>query len=350
VKPAVDRIAAPGGGVTALYNVPAPAKINWFLHVLGRRADGYHELQTVFQFIDWCDWLDFERNDTGAITREGGDGLPGDDLTVRAAQLLQRHAGCHFGVQIHLRKSIPMQAGLGGGSSDAASTLLALNRLWGLGLARAALQRLALQLGADVPVFIFGRNAFAQGVGEELTAVDLPTWPMLVAWPGQGVSTAAIFTSSVLTRDTPAVTISGFAEFVRLAQAAKAEAAKAEAGKAEAGKASKAEAELSKAAKATKAGTPALQRVQSLVPGLDFGRNDLQAAAQVALPQMAQAGAWLLGQTGSGLVAMSGSGSALFSPCRPGLQEGLPPAPEGWRIRQCRALSLHPLAGWAAED
>ena len=356
MKPEVDRVDAPGGGLTALYNVPAPAKINWFLHVLGRREDGYHELQTVLQFIDWCDWLDFERNDTGAIWREGGNDLPGDDLSVRAAQLLQRHTGCHFGVRIHLRKSIPLQAGLGGGSSDAASTLLALNRLWGLGLARPALQRLGLQLGADVPVFIFGRNAFAQGVGEKLTAVDLPTWPMLVAWPGQGVSTATIFASGALTRSTPAVTISGFAEFVQLAQAEDVEACAAKAGVAKASVADVLKTNAPKvvraasheAAQATKACTPVMRQIPTL--GLDFGRNDLQAAAQAALPQLAQAETWLLGQTGSGLVRMSGSGSALFSPCWPSLEESLPPVPEGWRVRQCRALARHPLAGWVAED
>ncbi|NNM63581.1 MAG: 4-(cytidine 5'-diphospho)-2-C-methyl-D-erythritol kinase [Burkholderiales bacterium] len=337
--------------MTALYNVPAPAKINWFLHVLGRRADGYHELQTVFQFIDWCDWLDFERNETGAIWREGGNDLPGDDLCVRAAQLLQRHTGCHFGVRIHLCKSIPLQAGLGGGSSDAASTLLALNRLWGLGLARPALQRLGLQLGADVPVFIFGHNAFAQGVGEKLTAVDLPTWPMLVAWPGQGVSTATIFTSEALTRSTPAVTISSFAEFVQLAQVEDVEACGAKARGADVLKTNAPKAVWAashEAAQATTACATVMRQIPKL--GLDFGRNDLQAAAQAALPQLAQAETWLLGQTGSGLVRMSGSGSALFSPCRPSLEGSLQPVPDGWRVRQCRALARHPLAGWAAED
>jgi 4-diphosphocytidyl-2-C-methyl-D-erythritol kinase len=307
--------AVPNGGLTAIYNVPAPAKINWFLHVLGRRADGYHEIQTVFQFIDWCDWLDFERNDTGAIGREGGDDLPGDDLSVRAAQLLQSHTHCHFGVRIHLRKNIPMQAGLGGGSSDAASTLLALNQLWGLGLARTDLLRLARQLGADVPVFVFGRNAFAQGVGDQLTAVELPSWSMLVAWPGVGLSTAAIFASPTLTRNTPPVTISSFAEFVRLVRESAATGVSCAMGGLELG-------------------------------GLEFGRNDLQAVAQATLPQMAQAKSWMLERTGSGLVAMSGSGSAFFSPCSPASQDGVATAPKGWQVRECRALLQHPLVNW----
>lgn len=348
MKPEGDRIDAPGRGLTALYNVPAPAKINWFLHVLGRRADGYHELQTVFQFIDWCDWLDFERNETGAITRVGGEGLPGDDLTVRAAQLLQRRSGSRFGARIHLRKSIPLQAGLGGGSSDAASTLLALNRLWGLGLARPALQHLALELGADVPVFIFGRNAFAQGVGEELTAVDLPTWPMLVTWPGYGLSTAAIFASDALTRNTAAISVSRFTEFVRLARAGNPQAGITQAHDAPMDEATPA---ASLGAQAVIDAMPVLRQDHSLGSGLglDFGRNDLQAVAHAMLPQLTQAESWLLGQTGSGLVRMSGSGSALFSPCKPGLEASLPPASGGWRVRQCRALSRHPLADWAAD-
>ncbi len=329
--PVNARGAVPDGGLTALYNVPAPAKINWFLHVLSRRADGYHEIQTVFQFIDWCDWLDFERNDTGVISRDGGDGLPGDDLCVRAAQLLQSHTHCHFGVRIHLRKNIPIQAGLGGGSSDAASTLLALNQLWGLGLARADLLYLAQQLGADVPVFVFGHNAFAQGMGEQLTAVELPSWSMLVAWPGAGVSTAAIFASPSLTRGTPPVTISGFAEFVRLAQ---------EGGAAGVTGASGADASGADA-------SSTMVGLGLLGLGLGFGRNDLQAVAQAALPQMAQAKSWVLERTGSGLVAMSGSGSALFSPCSPASQQGVAAAaPKGWRVRECRALSQHPLAHW----
>ena len=286
--------------MAALYGVPAPAKINWFLHVLGRRADGYHELQTVFQFIDWCDRLDVVCRDDGVIVREGGDGLPEDDLCVRAARLLQAHAGCRLGASIRLHKAIPLQAGLGGGSSDAATTLLALNRLWQLRLPRAELLLLARQLGADVPVFVFGRNAFAGGVGEQLQAVELPQWDVLVGWPGQGLSTAAVFGDAALRRDTPAVRLEAFL---------------------------------------------AAQGAAGTAPALRFGRNDLQPVAEARLPVIATLRAWLAEQ-GGGEPRMSGSGSALFVPGR--LGDAVPPA--SWRVRACRALPEHPLLAWAQDD
>ena len=154
----------------------APAKLNLFLHITGRRPDGYHALQTVFQLLDWGDTLHFTRRDDGRVTRSTDvSGVPPEhDLTVRAALLLKNHTGSAEGVDIEIDKRLPMGAGLGGGSSDAATTLLALNRLWKLALPREELQALALKLGADVPFFVFGKNAFAEGVGEALEAVQLP--------------------------------------------------------------------------------------------------------------------------------------------------------------------------------
>lgn len=191
---------------------PAPAKINLFLHVTGRRPDGYHLLQTVFQFLDYGDTLDFEPRDDGVIRRAGV--LPGiapeADLTVRAARLLQRHAGSGQGVEIRIDKRIPLGGGLGGGSSDAATTLWALNCLWGLGLSVDALAALGLQLGADVPVFVRGRAAWAEGVGEILTPLTLEEPWYLVLMPEAQVPTAAIFAAPELTRDSDALTIDGF--------------------------------------------------------------------------------------------------------------------------------------------
>lgn len=157
---------------------PAPAKLNLFLHVIGRREDGYHLLQTVFRFIDHSDRLHFDITHDGVIRHENliPDLTETDDLCVRAAKLLRQRFGREsLGVKIHLEKNIPLGGGLGGGSSDAATTLIALNRLWGINWKRERLMALGLELGADVPVFIYGRNAFAEGVGEELHAVDLPS-------------------------------------------------------------------------------------------------------------------------------------------------------------------------------
>ncbi len=186
---------------------PAPAKINLFLHVVGRRADGYHLLQTVFRFIDLADSLRCERRVDGRIVL--ATPLPGvpaaTDLTLRAAEALRQATGCAQGATLHVTKRLPMGGGLGGGSSDAATTLLALNRLWRTGLDSAALQRIGLALGADVPVFIHGRSVFAEGVGERFTDVDLPPAWYLVLVPAIGVPTAEIFRSAQLRRDTPAI-------------------------------------------------------------------------------------------------------------------------------------------------
>jgi len=191
---------------------PAPAKLNLFLHVVGRRADGYHLLQTLFRFLDYGDTLTFELRSDGVLRRAVD--VPGvsaeQDLTLRAARLLQRVSGGTLGASIALHKRLPLGGGLGGGSSDAATALIALNRLWGLQWPRARLQELALQLGADVPVFVFGRNAFAEGVGEALQAVDLaPAW-YLVLVPPVSVSTAAVFAEPELTRNSDPIKIHGF--------------------------------------------------------------------------------------------------------------------------------------------
>lgn len=201
-----------------LYDVPAPAKINLFLHVTGRRADGYHLLETVFRFVDLCDVLTFDVRSDGQIQREGEtlpDLAPENDLVIRAARLLQQATGTRAGAHIHYRKSIPAGGGLGGGSSDAATTLIVLNRLWGCGLSRADLMRLGLSLGADVPVFIFGESAFASGVGEQLTALPLPDRSYFIAQPTESVPTAAIFSSPHLTRNSESVIMSVFADWQR---------------------------------------------------------------------------------------------------------------------------------------
>ncbi|MHB1115317.1 4-(cytidine 5'-diphospho)-2-C-methyl-D-erythritol kinase [Sideroxydans sp.] len=188
---------------------PAPAKLNLFLHVVGRREDGYHLLQTLFRFIDLNDTLHFTLRDDGQVCRLNAlEGVPPEqDLCVRAARLLQQETGCKLGVDIEVEKRIPMGGGLGGGSSDAATTLLALNKLWGLGLSRERLMALGLTLGADVPVFVFGDNAFAEGVGERLQAYGLPEAWYVVLCPPVHVPTAKIFTHSELTRNTISMTM-----------------------------------------------------------------------------------------------------------------------------------------------
>ncbi|HEV2332555.1 MAG TPA: 4-(cytidine 5'-diphospho)-2-C-methyl-D-erythritol kinase [Gammaproteobacteria bacterium] len=191
---------------------PAPAKLNLFLHITGRRADGYHLLQTVFQFLNYCDSLDFELREDGRILRAGGPAeVPEeDDLAVRAAKLLKHLVGGRSGVAINLRKIIPTQAGLGGGSSDAATTLVALNVLWGTGLKAHELAALGLKLGADVPVFLGGRAAWAEGVGELLTPLELPEPWYLVVQPACRVATREIFQAPELTRNSAPITIAGF--------------------------------------------------------------------------------------------------------------------------------------------
>lgn len=196
----------------AFQSFPAPAKINLFLHVTGRRADGYHELQTVFRLLDFHDTLRIRVTADGDITRISGNPLVAaeDDLVIRAARLLQQHTQCRLGAEISVEKRIPMGGGLGGGSSDAATTLLALNHLWQLGLDRNALQQLGIKLGADVPVFIFGQDAWAEGIGEKLQPVSLEPRHYLVITPDVHISTAEIFGGRELTRNTNPTTIAAF--------------------------------------------------------------------------------------------------------------------------------------------
>ena len=190
----------------------APAKLNLFLHVVGRRKDGYHLLQSAFALLDFGDTLHLTRRDDGRILRTSSlSGVDAeDDLVVRAARLLQRESSSRFGVEIAVDKQIPMGGGLGGGSSDAASTLLGLKQLWQLDISRARLQAMALTLGADVPFFVFGQNAWAEGVGEALQTLDLPPWWYLVLTPLVQVSTPAVFGHPELTRNTVALKIADF--------------------------------------------------------------------------------------------------------------------------------------------
>jgi len=195
-----------------LQTYPAPAKLNLFLHVVGRRADGYHLLQSVFRFLDYGDNLSFRVRDDGVIQRAYN--LPAVpekyDLCVRAAKLLQQTADTRLGAEIVLEKKLPLGGGLGGGSSDAATTLMALNRLWKLSFPREQLQQLGLRLGADVPVFIFGQSAFAEGVGELLQPISLPPAWYVVLVPKVNVSTAEIFADPELTRNTNRIKITAF--------------------------------------------------------------------------------------------------------------------------------------------
>lgn len=191
--------------------LPAPAKLNLFLHITGRRADGYHQLQTIFQLIDRCDWLTFDARNDGQITLSSRMDVPHEDnLIVKAAKRLQQHTGCQQGANITLEKYLPMGGGIGGGSSDAATTLLALNHLWQTGLNIDQLAALGLKLGADVPVFVRGRNAWAEGVGEQLTAIDLPQKRYIVLKPDCFIGTSDLFSQETLTRNTPITTFAAY--------------------------------------------------------------------------------------------------------------------------------------------
>lgn len=280
-----------------LENCPAPAKLNLFLHVTGRRPDGYHLLQTVFQLIDRGDLLHFRLRDDGAIRRTTEvAGVPEDsDLIVRAARLLQSAAASKTGrtipgADIEIAKRLPMGGGLGGGSSDAATTLMALNHLWQAGLTRAELMALGLQLGADIPFFVFGRNAFAEGVGEALIPVATPDCWFVVIEPGVSVPTAAIFGASELTRNTKPVTITDFSE-----------------------------------------------------APIGFGKNDLQIVATKLFPPVAEAIEWL---STYGDARMTGSGACVFCAFeREHLaDEALKTVPARWKAWKARTLSHHPLA------
>jgi 4-diphosphocytidyl-2-C-methyl-D-erythritol kinase len=267
---------------------PAPAKLNLMLHVVGRRADGYHLLQTVFRLIDLADTLSFAPRADGAIRR--ATVIPGvpedDDLTVCAARALQAETACREGATISLEKRIPLGAGLGGGSTDAATTLIALNELWDTRLGRADLARIGLQLGADVPFFLFGRNALGEGVGEMLTPLDLPpAWYVVIA-PQVAVSTREMFAAPELTRDTKPLKITAF------------------------------------------------------FAGL--GRNDLEPVVRARFPEVARALEWLAGH---GAARMSGSGASVFAAYEREDEARAVAAkvPGEWRAWAVRGLDRHPL-------
>jgi len=288
-----------------LFDIPAPAKLNLFLHITGRRDDGYHLLQSVFMLIDWCDYLHFELRNDGSISREDltPTHLPAEDLVVRAARLLQQATGCTLGAHIGLEKHLPAEAGMGGGSSDAATCLLALNRLWGLSLNRSQLSALGLQLGADVPFFVGGRNAWVEGVGDQLTPIPLAAARFVVIKPPGGASTQAIFRAPDLKRDTKPAIIQGFA--------------------------------------AHDAAGPLNHSIQSI---LKHRHNDLQPVAQALCPDVGHCISWLqsLGLQGR----MTGSGTAVFAQ----MQEShdLSDAPGNWLIRECENMDAHPLLDWCS--
>ncbi len=275
---------------------PAPAKLNLFLHVTGQRVDGYHTLQTLFRFVALYDTLRFvPRSDDRVVLANPIPGVaPETDLTVRAAEALRRAAGIRDGVTIHLLKRLPMGGGLGGGSSDAATVLLALNYLWRLGASQAELQALALPLGADVPIFVFGQSAFAEGVGEALSPVALPPAWYLILHPGVAVPTARIFTAPDLTRDTPPIEACAWAD--------------------------------------------------AMVRGV--GANDLEAVAVALYPEVGMALDWLRAQPETtGRIRMTGSGACVFAvfddeQSAQAVQQRLPAAWQGW---VCAGLDQHPL-------
>lgn len=285
----------------------APAKINLFLHVTGRRTDGYHLLQTVFRFVDHGDRLRFTPRADGIVRRTTE--VPGvaeqDDLVVRAARLLQREGNCPLGVDIELDKRLPMGGGVGGGSSDAATVLIALNRLWGLHLPRERLQALGLSLGADVPVFVFGRSAFADGVGEVLQPLELPPAAYLVVAPGVSVPTPRIFADPELTRNSEVCTIADFSAAAHGAAL--------------------------------------------------FGRNDLEAVAVRLYPEVGHAIALLSALAGPGAVRMSGSGACVFAQCadlqaaQDLMKVSSASWPAGWRGFVAQGLDEHPLYRMTAQ-
>ena len=278
----------------SLHHVPAPGKLNLFLHVTGRRSDGYHLLQSTFMLIDWWDVLHFDLREDGQLLRQDlGPSLPALDLSLQAAHALQQASGTSLGALIRVQKNLPAEAGLGGGSSDAATTLLALNRLWGLNWPLSRLLPLGQELGADVPFFLGGRNAWVQGIGEQLQPIELPPARFVVLKPQQGLSTATIFQDPALVRDSQPATMLDFA-----------------------------------------------------AQPYAFGRNDLQAVAQRLCPEVNQALKWLENQ--SLQPRMTGSGSAVFAKIEPSTVLAHPP--EGWTWRICSNLEVHPLHRWVSCD
>jgi 4-diphosphocytidyl-2-C-methyl-D-erythritol kinase len=293
----------------ALYDVVAPAKLNLFLHVIGRRCDGLHLLQSLFVLIDWYDTLHFERRSDGVLSRHDlSEQLPADDLCLRAARALQSAAGTTWGADISIDKTVPWGAGMGGGSSDAASTLLALNQLWELHWPRDRLMALGLQLGADVPFFLKGENAFVEGIGERITPLQFAPQRFAVVKPSSNLETRCIFNSPLMTRNTEAVIVKNLSENA-----------------------------LFKSHKSA-----------------FWGRNDLQSAAEAMCPEVALA-AQVLGQH-FGNSRMTGSGSAVFSIIQP--EAGMNPQlavkmpadlPSEWVKKWCCSLKQHPLTEWVED-
>lgn len=283
----------------SLYDVPAPAKLNLFLHITGRRPDGYHLLESVFMLIDWHDALHFESTSDGQISREdlNGIALPADDLITRAARALQQATGCTQGAHIGIEKWLPAQAGLGGGSSDAASTLLALNRLWKLNLSRQELQQIGLKLGADIPFFLCGHSAWVSGIGEVITPLSgsnaLPEQQFIVVKPETGLETGKIFSSDLLKRDTKHATIADFA-----------------------------------------------------AEHFGFGQNDLQPVAESLEPEVTRVRTWL--ESLQLHARMTGSGSAVFAPITQIID--INSAPRTWKVKICKNLEIHPLSSWVSDQ
>lgn len=297
----------------SIHDIPAPAKLNLFLHIIGRRDDGYHLLQSAFVLIDWCDTLHVERRSDGRLARHDlAAALPDDDLCLRAARALQAHGGTSLGADISIDKQVPWGAGMGGGSSDAASTLLALNRLWGLHWPLPRLMALGLALGADVPFFLGGHNAWVEGIGERLTPIVLPPRSFAVVKPAASIETRAVFASPSLVRNTDAVILAGFL-----------------------------------------GDTWHEHFAERLLQG--FGRNDLQPVAQAQCGEVTEAARLLDARFGNS--RMTGSGSAVFARVneskgtegRP-MATTLPDLPAGWVGRMCRSLERHPLVGWAPAE
>jgi 4-diphosphocytidyl-2-C-methyl-D-erythritol kinase len=307
--------------VRALFDVPAPAKLNLFLHVVGRRADGHHLLQSVFVLIDWADTLHFERRSDARLTRHDVTAaLPPDDLCLRAARALQSASGTHFGVDISIDKRVPWGAGLGGGSSDAASTLLALNTLWGLHWPRQRLHTLALALGADVPFFVGGHNAWVEGTGEQLTPFTVPAQSFVLVKPSVSIETRTVFAHPMLVRDRRPVILSGF----------------------DAGQLERIAAPPQTSDHATHSASDTLTA--------SWGHNDLQAVAELLHPEVKEAAQCLAARYGNS--RMSGSGSVVFS--RTGSIKPVASVPKievapRWVEHHVRSLPEHPLRQWAAD-
>jgi 4-diphosphocytidyl-2-C-methyl-D-erythritol kinase len=306
----------------SLYDVAAPAKINLFLHVTGRRADGYHLLQSIFVMIDWADRLHFEvRADSRIARHDLGVALPHDDLCLRAARALQQQTRTSSGVDISIDKQVPWGAGLGGGSSDAASVLLALNRLWGLDWSVPQLSALGLTLGADVAFFLGGHNAFVEGIGERLTPVAVAREWLAVLKPAASLATREIFASPLLTANSADILESFIARGNKRTEGPGQWPGESGSG----------------------------GWLAELTAG--FGRNDLQPAAQALCADVGEAAQLLQARFGNS--RMTGSGSAVFaragSADRPVAALPAPLAP-GWVGRMCRSLEHHPLLGWARAE